>query len=268
MTRLYEYSKALALKWLPQGILNQLKKRHYVKKVRDIIISDEPDLEIVEHLVARGDRVVDLGANIGVYTVFMSRLVSDVGRVYSFEPMPTTFGFLQNSVTRLGLRNVIVRQAAITDHACSIAMAVPKDEHGSENFYQAAVVADDARPATDLAVTVEGLPLDQAVSADIEHIKFIKCDVEGHELHCLQGATEVISRSRPAWLMEVGGDPERSGSNAAAVFTFMRDNGYSVWVFRRGRVEPWDSGVRSINYLFLFPEHIDKLRDKGVLARV
>jgi FkbM family methyltransferase len=259
MTRLYEYSKTLALKWLPQGILNQLKKKHYLKKVRDISIADEPDLEIVERFVGHGDRVVDLGANIGVYTVFMSRLVADTGRVYSFEPMPTTFSFLNNSVSRLGLRNVIVKQAAITDHACRITMAVPKDEQGAENFYQASVVADGAGLVTDMAVAVEGMSLDQAVSADIEKIKFIKCDVEGHELHCLQGATEVIARSRPAWLMEVGGNPEQSGSNASAVFSFMRDRGYSVWVFRQGRVEPWESGVRSINYLFLRPEHIDRL---------
>ena len=261
MTRLYEYSKVLALKWLPQGILNQLKKSHYLKKVRNISIFDEPDLEIVQQLVGTGDRVVDLGANIGVYTVFMSRRVSDAGRVYSFEPMPTTFVFLENSVSRLGLRNVILRQAAITDHACKITMTVPKDEQGSENFYQASVVTDGAQLGTDMAVPVDGLSLDQAVSADIGQIKFIKCDVEGHELHCLQGATEVITRSRPAWLMEVGGNPEQSGSNASAVFSFMRDCGYSVWVFRKGRVEQWKSGIRSINYLFLYPEHIVRLSE-------
>jgi len=266
MARAYEIGRAYALKWLPPTILNQLKKSHYLRKVRDISVCDEPDLEIVERLVGGGDRVVDLGANIGVYTVFLSRLVTDSGRVYSFEPMPTTFAFLNNTVAKLALRNVVLRQAAVTDHACRITMAVPKDEGGAENFYQASVVPDSARPGTAETVVVEGLPLDQALAADVEHIKFIKCDVEGHELHCLQGAIEVISRSRPAWLIEVGGNPEQAGSNAAAVFAFMRDSGYGIWVFRGGRLEPWSSELRSINYLFLQSEHVDRLRGTAVLA--
>jgi FkbM family methyltransferase len=266
MARAYEIAKAFTLKWLPQGIVNQLKKSHYLRKVRDISVSDEPDLEIVEKLVDQGDSVVDLGANIGVYTVFLSRLVTDTGRVYSFEPVPTTFGFLKNNVTRLGLRNVVLRQSAITNHACRITMTIPKDEWGAENFYQASVVADGAKSRADMTVMVEGLPLDQAILADIEHMKFVKCDVEGHELHCLQGAIQLIIRSRPAWLMEVSGNPEQLGSNAAIVFAFMRDYGYGVWVFRQGRLERWVPGLRSINYLFLYSEHLERLSHKGVLA--
>ena len=72
----YEIAKAFALKWLPQAIVSRLKRSHYLKKVKDISVSDEPDLEIVQRLVGQGDYVVDLGANIGVYTVFLSRLVA------------------------------------------------------------------------------------------------------------------------------------------------------------------------------------------------
>lgn len=266
MARTYEIAKAFALNYLPQGILNQLKKHHYLKKVRDVSVSDEPDLEIVEQLVCSGDYVVDLGANIGVYTAFLSRLVTDTGRVYSFEPIPTSFSFLNNNVTKLGLRNVILRQAAITDCACKIKMSVPKDERGAENFYQASVVVNGANVQTDMTIIVDGLSLDQAISADLERIRFIKCDVEGHELRCLQGATQLIARSRPAWLIEVSGSPEEIGSNAAAVFAFMRDSGYDVWVFRQGKLEPWTPILRSINYLFLHSKHIDRLRKNGVFV--
>jgi len=217
--------------------------------------------------VGQGDYVVDLGANIGVYTVFLSRLVTGTGRVYSFEPVATTFSFLDNNVTRLGLQNVVLRQAAITDRACRIAMAVPKDEGGAENFYQASVVVPSKERGAERTVMVDGLPLDEALSTDVGRITFIKCDVEGHELHCLQGAIEVISRSRPAWLMEVGGNPEDRGSNAAAVFSFMSDWGYRVWVFQDRRLEPWTPGVRSVNYLFLQSEQVDRLRGSSVLIR-
>jgi hypothetical protein len=56
------------------------------------------------------------------------------------------------------------------------------------------------------------------------------------------------------------------GSNAAFVFAFMRDSGYSVWVFRQRKLESWAPGLRSISYLFLRPEHVTRLRDNGILG--
>jgi len=260
-----DIAKTAVIKLLPQAILNRLKKFHYLRKVRHVSPSDEPDLEIVKALVRDGDHVIDLGANIGVYTVFLSRLVTASGRVYSFEPMPATFGFLEFNVRTLRLRNVILRQVAITDHACTVEMAVPSDARGLENFYQASVVRNgpQARPAR--TTIVQGSPLDEAIPAEDKPVAFIKCDVEGHELHCLKGATRLISRSRPAWLMEVGGNPEQGGSNAAAVFALMRDWGYRPFLFKDHRVLPWTSGVRSINYLFLQSAQIESLRARGLL---
>jgi len=247
---LYELGKALALKWLPRSALNRLKMGHYLKKVQEVSIQDEPDLEVVRQLVGPGDHVVDLGANIGVYTVFMSKLVKDTGRVFSFEPVPTTFRFLENNVSMLGLRNVALRQAAITDHACSIRMTVPKDDLGADNFYQASIVDSGSQGSDSSTVAVEGLTLDSALPEDTANITFIKCDVEGHELHCLKGATRTIARWKPTWLMEVGGDPQATGSNAAAVFAFMTEAGYGIWIFREGKLKAWSPGDRSVNYLF------------------
>jgi FkbM family methyltransferase len=262
----YEFAKALTLRWLPRGLLNQLKKQHYLRKVKNISVSDEPDLGILKYLVKPGDCVVDIGANVGVYTFFLSRLVAEVGRVYSIEPVSTTFGFLIHNVRRLRLRNVLPKQVAITDHHCQVKMMVPKDSGGVNNFYQAAVVQEGAKGDSEAMTVVDGLPLDSVLSDDIEKIRFIKCDIEGHELHCLRGAVEVVALSRPAWLMEVSGSPEKAGSNAAAVFSFMQENGYGAWVYQQGKLKPWVSGMRSVNYLFLTAQHLARLGDQNLLA--
>jgi len=233
---IYEFSKSLVLKHLPGGILNGLKKRHYLRTVEDI--SSEPDLKVVQYLVGPDDCVVDLGANIGVYTVFLSRLVK---RVYAFEPIPATFEFLENNVKKLQLKNVILERAAITDQPRVIKMSVPKQE-GVDNFYQASV--------TDLGdVVVQGKTLDQAVP---ERVTFIKCDVEGHEFQCLQGAARILEQ-KPAWLIEV------FENNIENVFPFMRARGYDIWVLRNEELQLWAPGLTSVNYFFLQPEHADRL---------
>ena len=264
VARTYEAGKSIALKWLPTGLLNQVKKRHYLRKVSRVSVSDEPDLGVLKYLVRPGDFVVDIGANIGVYTVYLSRLVSETGCVLSLEPIRTTFGFLTYNVAKLGLRNVVARRVAVTSRACKISMMIPRDTAGMDNYYQAAVVAGDALGDQGITDVVEGLPLDNIVSTDVKRVRFIKCDIEGHELHCLNGATNTLRLSRPAWLMEVGGDPQKMGSNAEKVFSLMREHGYSAWVYQHENLKSWAPGVRSVNYLFLATGHIEQLRAGGI----
>jgi FkbM family methyltransferase len=267
MARFYEIAKAVSLKWLPTIAVDRLKRAHYLNKVRSVPLSEEPDLEIVKSLVDDGNYVVDIGANIGVYTVFLSGLVKETGRVYSFEPVPSTFSYLHNSITKLGLSNVIARQIAITEGACRIRMAVPKDDRGVANFYQAAVVPSGSAGGVQSIVEVDALSLDEALSDEVGRIGFIKCDVEGHELYCLHGAKKTLRFSRSAWLIEVSGDPRKAGSNAARVFQLMTANGYSAWVFRHGKLEQWSPGILSVNYFFLRSEHLERLRRNRVLPQ-
>lgn len=265
MARLYEIAKRVALRRLPQRLLKQVKKRHYLKKVIRTSVLDESDLGILSYLVNPGDCVVDIGANVGVYTAHLSRLVADTGRVYSIEPVPTTFDFLSHNVSSLGLTNVLVMRVAITDHACRASMMIPKDSGGVENFYQATVVEEGDEGDSDSTLVVDGLPLDRVLLDDVGRIRFIKCDIEGYELHCLRGAAEVLSLSRPAWLMEVCGYPDQLGSHAANVFSFMGENGYCAWCYQQGKLKPWASGVQNVNYLFLTVDHIERLRNTHIL---
>ncbi len=264
VARAYEAGKFIALKWLPIDLLNQVKKRHYLRKVSRASVSDEPDLGALKYLVRPGDFVVDIGANIGVYTVYLSRLVAETGCVFSLEPVRTTFGFLTYNVAKLGLRNVLARRVAVTSRPCKISMMIPRDTAGMDNYYQAVVVEGEALADQGITEVVEGLPLDSILSTNVKRVRFIKCDIEGHELHCLNGAANTLRLSRPAWLMEVGGDPQKVGSNAEKVFSLMREHGYSVWVYQHENLKSWAPGVRSVNYLFLTADHIEQLRAEDI----
>jgi FkbM family methyltransferase len=73
--------------------------------------------QALERFVRRGMTVYDIGANGGFYTLFFSRLVGDMGRVFAFEPCPYAARFLIDYVQMNGLSNVRVIEAAVSEKA-------------------------------------------------------------------------------------------------------------------------------------------------------
>jgi predicted methyltransferase len=83
--------KKLLKTYLPDKLLNKIKRLHYYKTLKFFKIESEPDLLIVKEFVNEGDLVIDIGANIGVYTMYLSNFVGIKGKVLSIEPIPLTY---------------------------------------------------------------------------------------------------------------------------------------------------------------------------------
>jgi FkbM family methyltransferase len=240
-----------------------LKRRHYERILRAFDEDQEPDLRVVRHLVRPGATAIDLGANIGVYTKVLSTLAGADGRVISVEPVPPTFRILARNCRRLGMTNVQLVNAAVSDERRDLTMEVPDYRSGGENYYQAQVVAADASlRGTSRArhFHVHARTLDD-IASDAESIAFVKCDVEGHELRCLAGAQAVLAKYHPAWLIEVSGDPDAAGSDAAKVFAVLESHRYNAWFFDGLRLIPRRRGDQHINYFFLTDSHVAQLRN-------
>jgi hypothetical protein len=92
----------------------------------------------------------------------------------------------------------------------------------------------------------------------------IKCDVEGHELACLQGARRLLEKEKPAWLIEVSSDPDCAGSQASDLFGLLEQAGYRAFRWQASRLVPRRRGDRWVNYFFLTGAHIELLRGRGV----
>ncbi len=258
--------KSLVLKMLPERILAPLKRRHYARVVSHCSEQDEPDLAIVTHLVKLGDCVIDIGANIGTYTKFLSRWVGSTGRVYSIEPVPLTFGFLKHNVEALHLENVDLLNCAISDRQGIVLMEVPTWERGGHNFYMARVTAQRSS-ASRKFLRVPCDTLSSLFGNLRREIAFVKCDVEGHELECIQGALGFFATQKPAWLLELSGDPDESASRAAQVVHLLEREGYRAYVFDGKRVNERLPGDTSVNYFFLAEAHRARLRLEGLIGR-
>lgn len=246
--------KSLALRFLPAGAIHLLKKRRYLHFLQKADLAVEPDLTIVKRLVVPGDLVFDVGSNIGLYTMWLSRWVGDEGYVVSIEPVPETFAYLTYNIQKLGLSNVQALRCAASSATEQALIEIPQYPSGAENFYQARIVAMKRRPELRY-VAVQTRTIDSIVGELGRLPSFIKCDVEGHEQACLEGASTAIEAGKPALLLETDGDPEDSESPAHAVFYNLGQLGYHAHWYDGKALRRYSSGDASTNYFFLTKNH-------------
>jgi len=252
------FSKSIVSRVLPYPILQFVKKIYYVRVVKSVTEKDEPDLKIVRHLAGQGDTVADIGANIGVYTLFLSKLVGERGHVYSVEPIPVTFSILSNNIKKLRLANVKAFNYAISSQNGLVNMEVPKREAGNEDYYMARIIDADKRDASLKQFQIKSSTLDSLLFARDRKIAFLKIDVEGHEVAVLQGASKIIDSHRPAMLMEILDDPEDRLSSAFTIFNMLNKKGYRPYLFDGTKLNLYVSGHKSVNYFFMTDEHVRK----------
>ncbi len=260
--------KSIVLKYLPARILQNCKRIYYLKKLRQATEIPEPDLRVARAWVRPGDTVLDLGANFGLYSIALAEKTGHTGKVYSFEPIPATFELLSANVRKLGYTNISLIEAAISDRAGTVKMEIPNYQSGGQNFYEAHIVSrprlyqepkEEDRSSLQ-RIDVACLTIDQLIRTySIAKVDFIKCDVEGHERFCLQGASEMLQSFRPVWLIEVSGNPDSPNSSAHELLHSMHQLGYQVYLFDGEKLRLRQKGDRSTNYFFFRNEHLSRL---------
>jgi hypothetical protein len=154
---------------------------------------------------------------------------------------------------------------AVSDKDGWVAMEVPLRPSGWEDMYRAQIVDGHGVPER-RQVRVASRTIDSLWADTNRPIAFIKCDVEGHELACVRGATRVVSRWAPAWLVEINEDPDVVGSPARATCEELSKMGYGTFIFDGERLRPRATGETSLNYWFLTPAHLDRLRGEPAVA--
>jgi len=264
---LYDTLKKLLKISLPGVILNGIMRIHYCRVLKSFNIEAEPDLLIVKEFLTKGDIVVDIGANIGIYTKYMSKFVGTTGQVISIEPIPITFSFLINNIKKLKLMNVETHNVAIAEKEMTSEMIIPTGISGE--YYSRAKLLDSNNNVTEVnlrKIEVRLVPLDMLVDSIDRIISFIKIDVEGFELSVLKSAKKILEKNKPSLLVEVDGDPSEIGANADSVFKFLRVFNYLPYIFVDKKLKRWKVGERSVNYFFFNDYHMKMLINNGIIG--
>src|SRR6058998_1548908 len=144
--------------------------------------TDRAERQLLRKILCHGAVVADVGANIGIYSQFLSRCVGPTGLVHSFEPSPDNFRRL-SAATR-DLPNVRLTQAVVGERSGECKLYVSDKLNVDHRAYKAD--ADSRR-----AVPTDMVALDDYFKSG-ERVDLIKMDIQGYELHALRGADRIL----------------------------------------------------------------------------
>ena len=205
-----------------------LPKKLYLRlsaanKSRRAVKKGETELWLLPDLVDRNKDAIDIGANTGLYTYYLSRLAS---HVYAFEPHRVLAGFLNKATGD----NVTVINKALSDSSGTLPFYVPV-RRGRKLYNVASLDEAVIKGRDHIVEDIETATLDQL---GYDNIGFIKIDVEGHELPVLRGAVNTIKQQRPTMLIEILDLADNINSNET--YGFIQDLGYKVNAMQDGKL--------------------------------
>lgn len=196
----------------PLNLFKGVKKRYLFKKtIRfDLYIDDwiqqnlfflneyEPrELYFVKNTIKEGDVFVDIGANIGLYTLYASKLVGEKGKVIAFEPFADNFNHLRQNVSLNYHKNIVLENLAISQKKEKIPIAyhVKEANKGMVSSYL---------NEFSYKAFVDSISLDLYFHENpITRLDFIKIDIEGGEYPALLGMRETLNKYGPTILIEI-----------------------------------------------------------------
>lgn len=178
--------------------------------------------EWVGKYVRPGDVAVDVGANIGLYTLALARAVGPAGWVFAFEPEPKNFLMLQRNLVLNGCANVGAFRTAVCRSSGCVRLHLSDSNSGDHRVYP---VPGEGR---DSFVNIPAVSLDDFLAGG--EVNFLKVDVQGAELDVLRGAQRLIaSQPRLAMLVEYWPQGLRqAGGSAAELGRLLQDAGFRV----------------------------------------
>ena len=157
----------------------------------------EPHLQrIIRKHVQPGMVVLDIGANVGFFTLMFSRAIGSKGTVFAFEPIPLTFATLQQNLMLNGIDNVEAINVAASDHDGELEFRIPIAGESMASCYWHKDAIDVSR------VVVRAALLDAFKELNGQRVGFVKIDVEGAEGDVICGMRGILSVHRPPVFIE------------------------------------------------------------------
>ncbi len=138
-----------------------------------------------------GDTYIDIGANIGLFSLIAAKLVGKTGKVYAFEPSGQTYQRLLENVNLNCFTHIDCYQLALSDQVSDLNMTTSLDGFDAWNSLGKPTAGSDFATETVKATTWSLFAQENNL---VGHVTMMKIDVEGWESYVLSGATEILSR--------------------------------------------------------------------------
>ena len=167
---------------------------------------ETPVQDVFQNTLRRGHVFLDIGANLGFFSLLAARLVGIEGRVYSFEPIPANLSIMRRNIALNRMSNITIVPKAISS-SCGVEGIWLTQHSGGATMDTVGVVPADARGKLE----VERTSVDEWMdSVGQPAVRMVKVDVEGAGMAVLNGMSRMLARFKPIVLVELD-DPGVEG---------------------------------------------------------
>ncbi|AIF84132.1 methyltransferase, FkbM family [Candidatus Nitrososphaera evergladensis SR1] len=178
---------------------------------------------LIKRLVKGDYTCLDIGANIGYFTLIMAR---QARQVYAFEPEPRNFEILQKNVALNNMQDIVkLYDFAVAETSDRATLHLCEMNRGMHRLYQ-------SHWCNDGTVEVRTARIDDLVS----QADFVKMDIEGAELGALKGMKKLLERGTVLWMEFHPPSIVEYGASPRDVYDYMESLGYSVEIPGLGKV--------------------------------
>jgi FkbM family methyltransferase len=209
------------------------------------------DMLFTDRFLRPGDVVIDVGANIGLYSLLAASRVGD-GRVIALEPHPVASGRLRENVALNSMRNIEVRAEAAGAESGAARLTANFD---TTNY----IVLEGAPPDS---IGIPLIPLDDLVRSG-EKVALVKIDAEGFEAAVLAGAGRLLAEaSVTAWIVEVNGLGGRYDSGGETILEMFDRYGYLPYRYfaDENLLKPGDAPSGKVEWNVIFIRNLEQVR--------
>ena len=213
---------------LETGAILRLYGDDYLCRDMFVYRFEANERDFVISYLAAGDIFVDVGANVGLFTLLGASLVGAAGKVYAFEPTALTYARLCDTVKRNRLSNVECIKLALSDQDETRLMTVSVEGFAAWNSLAQPGVSSQC-----VAEQVKCYPWDRfaAQHALLGKVALMKIDIEGWEYTMLQGAQATLQRAdAPDLLVEFAEvNAKAAGTTCVALYNLLLTLGYELY---------------------------------------
>lgn len=203
---------------------------------------EKNELNLCAKYIQEDSNVVDIGANIGVHSIYFSNLAKK-GKVLSIEPQTTIYSTLLKNI--MNYENIIPLNIAL-----NLKPSIAEFFIAEDNAYSS--LKDTKRKNIISKKHVVVLPFD-SLSGLFQKIDFIKIDVEGLEYNVLLSMKNILIKDRPTLFVEIYGG-QNSNTNPEETIIFLINLGYKAYIVgQNGSLEKYSThDDRLYNYFFVY----------------
>lgn len=226
-------------KLLRAALLQSLGHQKYLALVSDVYIrlirngflkKKYPELFHLKQLIKPGFVCVDIGANVGYYSAFLSQYAGKTGHVHAVEPVELFAGIFSKNIANFGCGNVTLHHTALGGENKTIQMGTPVIDGVFRHGLTKVIEGESANGMKTYDVQMR---VPDELFAHLNRFDFLKCDVEGYEVHLMPHFVKTIEKFKPIIQMEISTEENRQ-----QIFSLFTPMGYKIYGLVDGSLQP------------------------------